>query len=285
MTTELTTQLEAILGTAPQSVRPLHGGMIGEVYLAELGDKTKLVVKRASGSKATLDTEGYMLHYLGEHSALPVPDVLHTAPNLLVMTYIDGGHHLDTPTQRHAAELLAALHNIRGEHFGLEQDTLIGSLHQPNPPSDSWIDFYRANRLLYMAGVAADSGQLPYKIFSRIEKFASDLNRWLDEPDYPSLIHGDVWTTNVLAANGKITGFIDPAVYYADPEIELAFITLFSTFGEAFFAHYHTLRAIKPGFMQTRRHIYNLYPLLVHVQLFGGGYVHSVDSTLQRFGY
>ncbi len=285
MTTDLSAQLKAIIGTRPESIRPLHGGMIGEVYLAELVDKTKLVVKQARGSKAALDIEGYMLRYLREHSPLPVPEVLHTAPELLVMTYIDGGHHFDTRTQRHAAELLAILHTIRGEHFGLERDTLIGSLHQPNSPTASWIDFFRDHRLLYMGRVAAESGQLPQKLWSRIEKFASDLARWLDEPDYPSLIHGDVWTTNVLAAHGKITGFIDPAVYYAHPEIELAFITLFSTFGEAFFAHYHSLNPIQPGFMQTRRHIYNLYPLLVHVQLFGGGYVYSVDSTLQRFGY
>ena len=100
-----------------------------------------------------------------------------------------------------------------------------------------------------------------------------------------SLIHGDVWTTNVLARNGRVTGFIDPAIYYAHAEIELAFTTLFGTFDEDFLRRYEELRPIAPGFMEVRRDIYNLYPLLVHVRLFGGGYVASVESILHRFGF
>ena len=120
---------------------------------------------------------------------------------------------------------------------------------------------------------------------SRLERFGGQLDRWLAEPDQPALIHGDVWTTNVLARDGRIVAFIDPAIYFADPEIELAFTTLFGTFGEPFFKRYAELRPLRPGFLEERRDIYNLYPLLVHVRLFGGSYVHSVDSTLRRFGF
>jgi len=136
-----------------------------------------------------------------------------------------------------------------------------------------------------MGGEAARAGRMPQRLYARLEKFADNIERWLNEPEHPSLIHGDVWTTNVLAHNGRITGFIDPAVYYAHPEIELAFTTLFGTFGSAFFERYRELRPLKPGFFEERRDIYNLYPLLVHVRLFGGGYAASVDQTLSRFGY
>ena len=94
-----------------------------------------------------------------------------------------------------------------------------------------------------------------------------------------------MWGGNVLVKGGRIAGFVDPAIYYADPEIELAFSTLFSTFGDAFFARYAELRPLRPGFFEERCDIYNLYPLLVHVRLFGGGYVGSVSGTLSRFGY
>ena len=93
-----------------------------------------------------------------------------------------------------------------------------------------------------------------------------------------------MWTGNILCRGDRIAGFVDPAVYYGDAEIELAFSTLFGTFGQPFFRRYQELRPLEPGFFEQRRDLYNLYPLLVHVRLFGGSYVDSVDRTLSRFG-
>lgn len=279
----LTQRLEAIVGQPVRSMRPLHGGMVGEVRRVDLADGSRLVAKIGT-SGAMLDCEGYMLRYLRDHSQLPVPNVIHSDPTLLLMTYVMGSSSFNHSTERHAATLLAGLHNVTAPQFGLEQDTLIGSLHQPNSWVDSWIPFFRDNRLLYMAGVAYDAGRLPVSVLHRIDTLAARLDSYLIEPDAPSLIHGDVWTTNVLAQNGQITAFIDPAIYYAHPEIELAFITLFNTFGTAFFERYHELRPIEPGFFEERRDLYNLYPLLVHVRLFGGGYVNSVTQILDQFG-
>jgi fructosamine-3-kinase len=139
--------------------------------------------------------------------------------------------------------------------------------------------------LLYMGRVAVESGRLPPALWQRVQRFADNLDRWLLEPERPSLLHGDVWTTNVLAQGDRITGFLDPAIYYGHVEIELAFTTLFGTFDQPFFECYQTLRPLRPGFFEERRDIYNLYPLLVHVRLFGGGYVGSVERILARFGY
>lgn len=264
--------------------------MIGDVYQIDLADGRKVVAKVADSEAASLRIEGYMLRYLGEHSQLPVPDVLYDADDtLLLMTYIEGQSQLGDAEQQHAAELLADLHNLTQPQYGLERDTLIGPLPQPNPPSDSWIDFFRDHRLLYMARLAHADGPLPADFLTRIEKLSTRLDNWLFEPEQPSLIHGDIWTTNVLTRQGRITGFIDPAIYYAHAEIELAYTTLFGTFGRtfnsAFFHHYHTLRPIQPGFFEERRHLYNLYPLLVHVRLFGGSYVNRVDEILHTFGF
>ena len=98
------------------------------------------------------------------------------------------------------------------------------------------------------------------------------------------MIHGDLWGGNVLCGSNGLSGFIDPAIYYADPEIELAFMTLFGTVGDRFFRRYGEYHAIRPGFFEIRRDLYNLYPLLVHVRLFGGGYLGQVQSILRRLG-
>lgn len=273
------------MGRAVTAVEPLSGGCIGQVYGVRLGDGERLVAKVDEGARPRLDVEGYMLRYLADHSDLPVPSVHVSEPRLLVMDFVEGESRFPPKTQRHAAELLAALHDVRGPRYGLERDTLIGGLHQPNPLSDSWLEFFREQRLNYMAQEGERAGRLPAAVRRRVERLSADLDRWLEEPAHPSLIHGDVWTTNVLAVGDRVTGFLDPAIYYADPEIELAFTTLFGTFGDPFFERYQRLRPLQPGFFEERRDIYNLYPLLVHVRLFGGSYVRSVERTLRPFGY
>ncbi|HIO39405.1 MAG TPA: fructosamine kinase, partial [Rhodospirillales bacterium] len=143
----------------------------------------------------------------------------------------------------------------------------------------------RDQRLIYMAEEAVKSGSLKPSSLSRIETLCAQLDRWLLTPVQASLIHGDMWGGNILCKDGRIAGFVDPAIYYADPEIELAFSTLFDTFGSPFFNRYAEHRPFLPGFFEERRDIYNLYPLLVHLNLFGGSYAARVEATLTRFGF
>ena len=281
---ELYEQIATILNVAPRRLTALSGGCVGEVYRVEMADGSALVAKLDRASQPVLEREAFMLRYLTEHSRLPVPKVLYSSNRLLLIEYLPGDSYFSHPSQTHAAELLADLHNVTAPAYGLEVDTLIGGLHQPNPWTASWLTFFRDQRLLYMAGEAMRAGRLPSALFARIEKLAGRLQQWLEEPDRPALIHGDVWSGNVLAAHDRVAGFLDPAIYFADADIELAFITLFHTFSAPFFERYQEQRLIRPGFWEVRRDLYNLYPLLVHVRLFGGGYVGSVEETLRRFG-
>ena len=276
--------VEAALGMRLVRARPMGGGCIGEVYEAELSDGSKAVAKVDRAGESHLEREAYMLRYLDEKSYLPVPKVYHSSETLLLMEFVEGSGNLSR-AEEHAAELLAALHGITAEAYGHERDTLVGSLSQPNPWTGSWVEFFRNQRLLYLAGVAHEAGRLSAKLRDRVEKLAGKLGELLDEPERPTLIHGDVWRGNVLARGDRVATFLDPAIYHADPEIELAFIALFNTFGERFFRRYGELREIRPGFFEERRHLYNLYPLLVHVYFFGGGYVSRVDDTLRGFGF
>lgn len=285
MTSRIADLIERALGSRPRALTPLSGGCVALVMRADMPDGSRLVVKHDPSPASPLETEGFMLRSLKERTALPAPGVVHCASNLLVMEFVEGSTGASFDAEEHAAESLAELHDVTTDRFGFERDTVIGGLPQPNPPASSWIIFFREHRLLFMAVRAAKAGRLPRELLGRVERFANELDRLLIEPDEPALIHGDVWSGNVLSRHGRVTAFLDPAIYFADAEIELAFITLFSTFGQRFFDAYAERRPIRDGFFESRREIYNLYPLLVHVCLFGGGYVGSVDRTLRRFGF
>ena len=261
---------------------PLAGGCIGDVQAVDLSDGRCVVVK--SGGHQ-LDLEAWMLKYLAARSPLPVPDVLHAEKDLLILSYIETDGAINAAAQQDAATHLARLHGVTGRHFGLERDTLIGGLPQPNSESSSWLKFFAEHRLLYMGRQALDAGCLPAPTFKRIEALCGFLGRWIDEPSSPALIHGDIWSGNILCHHGRITAFVDPAIYYADPEIELAFSTLYDTFSDVFFDRYQEHRPLAPGFFEERRDLYNLYPLLVHVHLFGRSYLSSVERILKKFGF
>ncbi len=282
---DINARVQRVLQTGVVSSRHLSGGCIGDVRQLALEDGRNVVAKIGNGSSPGLALEGFMLNYLAKNSSLPVPDVLHADDTLLIMSKLPTSGAIDHEAEEDAAHHIAGLHDITSDHFGFERDTLIGGLVQPNPQQKSWIEFFRVHRLMYMGRRCTKSGRIPSNILSRLERFCAHLDKWLAEPSAASLLHGDLWTGNVLVHRGKISGFVDPAIYYGDPEIELAFTTLFGTFGKSYFRRYDELRGLKPGFFEERQDIYNLYPLLVHVNLFGGSYVNSVDRTLRRFGY
>lgn len=290
---ELSTRLETAFGSpvVETASLPVGFGLVG--LTVRLADGRHLAVKaRTAGGDAgpSLELEGYMLGELARLSELPVPHVHIAASDLLVMDFIDNdGGPISDDVERHAAELIAKLHAAPQEQracaFGYARDTLIGPLHQPNPPASRWVPFFRDHRLMHMAQAAHGEGSLPAPLFGRIERLAERLDDYLIEPPFPSLLHGDLWTGNVLVKGGRIAGFVDPAIYYGHPEIELAFTTMFGTFGATFFETYETILPLEPGFHEQRVRLYKLYPALVHVRLFGSAYLAGIDRTLSELGF
>ncbi|MGB3022738.1 MAG: fructosamine kinase family protein [Methyloceanibacter sp.] len=287
MPREIKDRLESVLGARVSTLSPLPVGFGLAGFRVDLADGRRFAVKaRQAGSRADLSLEAYMLGELGRQSELPVPAVHVAEPDLLVMDYIEtDGSGITPQVERHAAELIARLHATPRITFGYERDTLIGPLPQPNPPTTCWIPFFRDHRLLAMAKAAAAEGKLSATLLGRVERLASRLEDYLVEPSAPSLLHGDLWTGNLLLREDRVAGFIDPAIYCGHPEIELAFTTMFGTFGRAFFEAYEALLPLEPGFHEIRTDLYQLYPTLVHVRLFGSGYLAPIERTLNKLGF
>ncbi|WP_318568273.1 fructosamine kinase family protein [Salinigranum marinum] len=262
-------------------VTELDGGMVGTVYRVAFAARDPVVAKTGP---TPLDVEARMLRYLARYSSLPVPAVAYADADLLVLAFVAGSSTTTPAVERDAATRLAALHDRTAGAFGFPFDTLTGPLAQPNPWTASWIDFFREHRLRHVSDLARVAGTLAPDTHDRLDRVAADLADLLTEPARPALLHGDVWTENVLSSDGRVRAFLDPACYYGHPEVELASVAWTDTFDAAFFERYRAMRGIDPGFADRER-VYRLFPLVVHVHLFGGGYRERLDRSLAALGY
>lgn len=283
-------KLTKALGARIVKSRALAGGDIADVSLLTLDNHTEVVAKRPRMDQPdTTAVEAMMLKHLTKHSELPVPKVVFQAKNILVISYIPNKGKTDAAA---AAESVAAhisqLHKARPKgarrFYGLAKDTFIGPLPQVNTPASNWCDFFIQNRLLAMARSCQNVSRFQTDTMNRIEALAAKLPDILPATPESSLLHGDLWAGNMLFDGAHAVGFIDPAISYGHREMDLAFIDLMGGLDPIFFDAYQELYAIEPSFHEERKAIYQLWPLLVHVRLFGGGYINQVSDILQKFG-
>ena len=268
-------RVEELLGSAVKKTLPLGGGCIADVSRLDLADGRQVVAKRGA---AGLELEGWMLSYLAGTGGLTVPEVYHASDELLLIAYLPDEGRMGPAAEEDAARQIAALHSITAEAFGFERETVIAGLPQSNEWTESWPEFFAGQRLLPMARLAHHRGHLDGQTLASVEQLVSKLDQLL-APGPPALLHGDLWGGNILVLAGNKTAYIDPAIYYGHAEVELAFATLFGSLGEAFFGAYQEIRPIAPGFFETRRDLYNLYPLLVHSAFFGGHYARAPSAA------
>ena len=158
MATDLEFQIQLALGHAPHSIKPLSGGSVAEVFQISMPDGDQFVGKLGQSSGALL-SEGWILEYLRNNSSLPVPKVFYSSDQLIIMEYLHNEGGISDSAQKHAADLLAALHDITSSNYGLNKDTVIGGLHQPNNTSKQWITFFRDQRLIYMGRQSLEVGK------------------------------------------------------------------------------------------------------------------------------
>ncbi len=277
---------QQFVGEGISNLSQLTGGCVGQVYRINFETSRILVAKVVADTDVeNLKTEGHTLIYLSENSFIPVPKVFYNDKGLLLMEYILSDTLKNEELQADCARHFVALHKCNSDRYGFEFDTVIGGLRQVNSWRTSWIDFFAESRIQNMAKLAREAGQLKSQDCGRIQKLCSQLDRWLEEPPKPALLHGDAWGGNILTLRGRLNAVIDPACYYGHPEVELAFTTMFSTFGRKFFEEYERSTPLSPGFFEERKDLYLIYPILVHLALFGGSYMDNLDRILRRYGF
>jgi fructosamine-3-kinase len=272
-----------LLGRPIRQVTPLGGGDINQARLLETGSgRYFLKMNTLAVSLDMFRTEAAGLKLIRETETIRSPNVLgceqvgNTA--FLLLEFIESGRRSDGFWTNFGVSL-AEMHRAPQPAFGLSFDNYIGSLPQANPEMERWPAFYQRARLAPQLQMALDTNRLDSRDRAQFDQLFQKLPDLLPgEP--PSLIHGDLWSGNFLAGPNEEGVLIDPAVCRAHREMDIAMSKLFGGFAPAFYEAYHAAYPLLSGW-EERVPIYQLYYLLVHVNLFGGGYVGSVREVLR----
>jgi fructosamine-3-kinase len=282
----ITRELGALAGVrcAPQPERRVGGGSINTCYAwrCETGLLFVKVAPREGSSAFTAESEG--LAALGAAGALRVPRVLacgSTAKDaFLALEWLERGPAGER-TEARLGQGLAALHRVTAAHFGFARDNFIGAARQANGQLASWPEFFRERRLRPQLARAVANG-FGTLLGACGERLLEEIGALLaGHACAPSLLHGDLWGGNWLATADGEPAIFDPAVYYGDRETDLAMTQLFGGFGARFYRAYEEAAPLPPG-AALRRDLYNLYHVLNHANLFGGGYAAQARTMIER---
>jgi len=281
--------LEDRLDVTIESAASVGGGCIANAcrletdaapFFLKYGDEK--VARTFSGEAAGLEALG------AAESPLEIPRVLDTAPpdgdrpGFLVMEWINAGRKGRNFWERFG-EGLAALHRHTADEYGFERDNFIGRLPQSNEWMDEWPAFFRKERLAPQVDMARERDRWRSDWIGPLERLYRRLPEILPATPEPSVLHGDLWKGNYMVTAVGDPALIDPATYYGHREADLAMTELFGGYDNRFYEAYRATWSLESGY-DTRRDVYNLYHLINHLNLFGGGYAGGVEQILRRFG-
>jgi len=267
-----------------RSRRAVGGGSINQAFEYR-GPKQSVFVKvsNAAGASAMFEAEAAGLRALAAAQAVRVPQVIMQGQSsegaFLALEWITFGKG-SRSTEAALGEQLAWQHRCRKPLFGWERDNTIGSTPQPNAQCEQWIEFFRERRLRFQLDLAARAGA-DGSVVDR-GYLLCDLMQGLFDGYTPaaSLLHGDLWGGNWGGDEDGMPVIFDPAVYYGDRETDIAMTRLFGGFGQAFYTAYQSTWPLDPG-AGTRASLYNLYHVLNHYKLFGGGYLQQASAMIE----
>ncbi len=291
LTASFLRQFENVLGkTLRQKIHirrisPISGGSIN---LAARVDTTSgiffLKANDAFRYPQMFEKEARGLQILKNAGVITIPEVVLTGEeegqSFLVLRFIES-KLMSVDFWEKFGTALAKLHWNTSERFGFAEDNYIGSLVQSNKEHNRWTDFFIEERLEVQLKMAMDSGKMSETENSLFKNFFSKYESAVND-EQPSLLHGDLWSGNFMVGNNGEPCLIDPAVYYGNREMDLSMTKLFGGFDDKFYEAYNAEFPLTSGF-EERMEMHNLYPLMVHVNLFGGGYVSQVKAILKKY--
>ena len=277
--------IEKWLGVPLLEARPLSGGDINQVYRLRLADSTEFVLKLNAKDRypQMFEKEGKGLGLL-RSTGCKTPGVRmcfeEETQQYLILELIEEGRPISTSWESFGLQL-GTLHLQSNESFGLDHDNYIGSLEQINQQEKSWVEFFISQRLLPLIEKAGKRELLEKSHRKSFESLFVRLPDLIPE-EKPALLHGDLWSGNLMFDYQGTPVFIDPAVYFGHREIDIAMTRMFGGFNERFLATYNEVRPLEKGW-ESRIELHNLYPTLVHLVLFGRSYLGGVERVLRRF--
>ena len=264
-------------------VYPLSGGCINSVQRLQTS-KGDFCIKYNFRERfpGMFDSEADGLASLRSSGEIRVPEVYNTGSagtyDYILLEYVDSGLKIPAFMQDFGRSL-ARMHRHSSSEFGYATDNYMGSLHQSNKTHPDWTSFYIEERLVKQISLAhGNFTSSNYDSFERLYARLADLIP--EEP--PALLHGDLWGGNYMVADNGKACLIDPAVYYGHREVDIAMTTLFGGFDETFYASYNEEYPLVKGW-QERLDIFKLYPLLIHLNLFGSGYLGSILDIIRKY--
>jgi fructosamine-3-kinase len=286
----LESKLLALLGSPVKRATAAMGGDIHSAFEVELADGRSVFVKSHTEALPGLfvrEAEG--LRWLAEARALRVPEVLASSepdelgPGCLVLERISRRRpERSAKSDEQLGQGLAILHRTGAPGFGFAQDNFLATLPQDNRASAHWAEFYGERRIAPLCARAVRAGHIGRELAKRIERLIARLPELVEPAEPPARLHGDLWSGNVIYDDASAPVLIDPAVYGGSREIDLAMMHLFGGFSERTFAAYAATYPLTPGH-EDRIPLYQLYPLLAHVNLFGTSYVRQVEHAIARW--
>lgn len=283
------TALRETFGAEPANIALVGGGMINHAVRLDVKGERFFVKWKYDSPPEMFGLEVRGLALLRAADAFRIPAVIThgeadaALPGFLVMEWVPPEARV---AQRRYAQrfgwALAALHRKTSATYGLDHDNFIGELPQRNTPTASWAAFYRDQRIAVQTEIARERGYLPaYR-----ERLLNDLMARIEDilsgsPNPPSLLHGDLWSGNMLAASGNLPALVDPAVHYGDREVEIAYTDMFG--GAPFYMDAYTEAYPMDAGYEQRRLLLTLSPLLVHLNHFGEQYGEHVDAVCRHY--
>ncbi|MEM9400330.1 MAG: fructosamine kinase family protein [Verrucomicrobiota bacterium] len=251
----------------------IAGGCINEAYIISSESGKSFFTKLNKTSLLSMfEAEFDALKIIDETKTIRVPKPVAVGnsenKSFIVLEYIRMGSNTSPECQKLMGQRLALMHKQTGKQFGWFCNNTIGSTPQINTPCSDWIEFYTRDRLAFQFSLAREKGLRidgEEKLYDKISDFFEDY-----DPE-PSLLHGDLWSGNASSDEKGEPVIYDPATYYGDRETDLAFTEMFGGFTQDFYQAYTSEYPIDPGF-NIRKELYNLYHVLNHYNLFGGGY-------------
>lgn len=274
-------KIQAVIKRRPINFIPVFGGCISSAYKLSFEDGEELFCKISKHKTPMFFCENEGLLEL-KKDKVRVPSVIHTDDQFILMEYIQNGR-ADKDTFYNLGKNIAELHKIKMKYFGFKEDNFIGSNPQKNPFSSSWVDFFFENRLKFQYKLAESKKLLNLEIKQGFKLLEKKIHKIIENEGEPSLIHGDLWSGNILVDKSSKAVLIDPAVYYGNREAEFGILTLFGgSIGVEFFRGYNESYLLSDGW-EERNKIYQLYHILNHLNLFGKGYWPQIIEILNYF--